>query len=66
MLMLLPSPLTAEREARALSIFALQTLVEEPDVSGETVDAVIDAATDNLNRLDGFNTKQNTLMDEVL
>ncbi|MEM8613782.1 MAG: NACHT domain-containing protein [Cyanobacteria bacterium P01_H01_bin.105] len=66
MLMLLPSPLTADREARALSIFALQTLVEEPDVRGETIDTVIDAAIDNLNRLDGHNTKQNTLMDEVL
>ena len=64
-LVLLPSPATPPREARAMSIFALQVLVEEPDLRDETVDTVIDIAIDNLNESDS-NAKRNTLMDEVL
>jgi hypothetical protein len=66
MLMLIPAPDAPSRAARAQSIFALQTLVEEPDLRDETVDAVLDTAIDHLNRFDGVNTTQNTLMDEVL
>ncbi|RCJ24745.1 hypothetical protein A6770_03550 [Nostoc minutum NIES-26] len=66
MLMLLPSHNTPAKEARALAVFALQCLAEEPDVKNETVYAVLDTAIDNLNELDGSNTKQNTMMDEAV
>jgi HEAT repeat protein len=62
---LLPPPGTPSKEARAMSIFALQVLVEEPDLRDETVDQVIDTAIDNLNESDSW-AKRNTLMDEVL
>jgi hypothetical protein len=66
MLVLLPSNSTSSWEACALSIFALQALVEEPDLRSETIDTVMDVAINNLDRFDGVNTKQNTLMDQVL
>jgi energy-coupling factor transporter ATP-binding protein EcfA2 len=66
MLMLLPSNNAPMRESRALSIFALQTLVEEPDLRSETINTVLDTAIDNLNEFDGVNTNHNTLMDEAL
>ncbi|NEO69227.1 CHAT domain-containing protein [Moorena sp. SIO3H5] len=65
MLVLLPSQNTPAKKARALASFALQCLAEEPDLTDETVYLVLDAAIDNLNDLDGVNTKQNTLMDEA-
>jgi hypothetical protein len=64
-LMLLPSHRTPEKEARALSVFALQALVEEPNLGDETVRAVVNTAIDNLNEFDGCNTVQNTFMDEA-
>ncbi|WP_414546559.1 hypothetical protein [Nostoc sp. CCY0012] len=59
--------LTANRppkEARALSIFAMQCLVAEPNLKEETVNLIIDKAIDNFNEFDGFD-KLNTLMDEA-
>ncbi|OKH42013.1 hypothetical protein FACHB389_02400 [Nostoc calcicola FACHB-389] len=65
MLMLLPSHGIPTREVRALAVFALQVLAEEPNLRSDTIDAVIDSAIDNLNELDGINSKPNTLMDEA-
>jgi Trypsin-like peptidase domain/NACHT domain len=65
-LMLLPAAGTPAKEARALSVFALQTLVEVPDLKPETVRTILDTTLDYLDPLfDGFNTVQNTLMDEA-
>ncbi|MEH1807045.1 trypsin-like peptidase domain-containing protein [Nostoc sp.] len=62
---LLPSHDTPAKKARALASFALQCLAEEPDIKNETAHLVIDTAIENLNDLDGLNSKQNTLMDEA-
>lgn len=66
MQMLLPSSDESPREARALSVFALQCLVEVPKLSAETVRAVFESAVCNFKRIDGFNAKRNTLMDEAV
>lgn len=65
MLMLLPSKDMSNRESRALAVFALQCLAEDPDLKAETAHAVIDMAVDNLSEVDGYNSTRNTLMDEA-
>lgn len=66
MQMLLPSSNQSPREARALSVFALQCLVEVPKLSTKTVRAVFESAVCNFKRIDGFNAKRNTMMDEAV
>ncbi len=65
-LMLLPGPTTPPREARPRAVFALQCLADEPPVGEQTVAAVFEAVIDCLEDSDGFNSKQNTWMDEAL
>ncbi|MBE9064893.1 hypothetical protein, partial [cf. Phormidesmis sp. LEGE 11477] len=65
MLMLLPSAGTSPRDSRALAVFALQCLADEPELTEETVYTILDIAIDCVSDLDGMNTKQNTLMDEA-
>ena len=66
LLMLIPNEHATPSEARGLTVFAMQCVADEPNITEETANAVFDAAVDNVIRLDGFNTKRNTMMDEAI
>ncbi|NET56797.1 MAG: hypothetical protein F6K47_11715 [Symploca sp. SIO2E6] len=53
------------KEARALAVFFLQYLAEEPSLKDETVDLVLKTAIKNLNEYDGRTSKPNTQMDKA-
>ncbi|NES21333.1 MAG: hypothetical protein F6K41_20975, partial [Symploca sp. SIO3E6] len=53
------------KEARALAVFFLEYLAEEPPLKDETVDLVLKTAIKNLNEYDGRTSKPNTQMDKT-
>lgn len=63
--MILPTSTTSPDEARALTVFALQCLAEEPPVQPDTLHAIVEAIIEVANQYDGLNSKQNTLLDEA-
>lgn len=59
-LLMLPSPEMPSKQARAFATFALECLAEnEPDVTHETVEAVLDAALYQITELERFISKAN-------
>ena len=66
LLLLLPKKDATSEKARALSVFALQCLVEAPKLKDETVRAVFESAVHNFREFDGADAKRNTLMDEAV
>lgn len=63
---ILPATTASPRDQRALTIFALQCLAEEPNVSDETAMQVFNRVPGLLNDLDGMGTSKNTTMDEAV
>ncbi|NJN17192.1 MAG: NACHT domain-containing protein [Oscillochloris sp.] len=64
--MILPTSRTLQDEARALTVFALQCLAEEPSVQADTLYAIADAVTGIVTARDGMSRTQHTLLDEAL
>lgn len=65
-MLLLPDLSSPPVDARARAVFALQCLVDEPNVSDSTLDAVFDTIIECLEDYDRYNDKENSALDETL